>query len=267
MRTYQKILGGMVLGGVTYLGIQLLDEPPNIPCDTPTGTLVWNNPESFDTSTDTILIFAKKVPLGTVTYINIETPTKAPGTYGTPDTNLANLETAIPVNIQYENDPLAQLIYADTFKYVNVVGLDDSTYFFATFNVSSGVYSNAKLSSGKTIAIEPVQEVVLANSRQLQWIKPICYDTDTIIAVLSEDSISIAPSGFAAQYLIGLNTNWSSNTAFFNGSDDTEGKVMYVDFGDRESWSSLPESKLWVFFWINRDDCWSKATYIEFDTR
>jgi len=266
IQTYQKILGGMLLGGVVYIGTQFLDESP-VACDVATGTLNWNNPESFDTLEDTVLIFAKKQPNGNIDYIDIGVPSKPPGTYGSPDTNLGNIEGGIPLDLQYENDPDAMLIYADTGNYCNVVGLDDSTYYYAVFNVDNGSYSNGQYAVGKTIAVEGIQDVVLANSSRLQFIKWICYDTDTVIAVLSTDSISIAPNGYASSYLTGVDTDWNQNTSYFNGVDDSEGKVMYVDFGDLLSWRNLPEQEVWVFLWTNRGDCWSKSTYKTFDTR
>lgn len=269
-RTFQRIAGGMILGGVTYMGVTLITDESPVDCDVPTGSLVWNNPDGFNTATDTVMLIAKKVGnVDSVVYINIEVPTKRPGLYGTPDTNLANIEGGIPIDLQYEHDPLSMVIYADTGEFCNVVGLEDTTYIFASFNVRDGVFSNATYSRGQTVAIDKIPSVVLANRTRLQWIKNACYDEDTVMAVLSTDSIGIVPTGYASTYLNGVTNDYSTNTSYLNGVDDTDGKVMYVypNLNDRMVWSGIPESKMWVFFWVNRGDCWSKATYKEFDGR
>ena len=198
--------------------------------------------------------------------MNIETPTKDPTTYGTPDTNLVSLESAIPANIQYENDVLGMLIYNDTGEFMGVSGLEDSIYFFTIFNVDSGFYSNAKYARGETIAIEPIKEIVLANATRTQWIKPDCYDTDTVIVVFSTDTIIYTPSGYASQYLDSLNTDYDNNNNFLNGSNDSDGKVLYADWGDRMS-QTLPEGIMHLAFYVNRGDCWSKVTVKKIDTR
>ena len=269
-RTFQSIAGGMVLGGVTYFGTTLITDESPVACDVPTGSMVWNNPSGFNTSTDTVMIFAKKVGnKDSVVYINIEVPTKRPGTYGSPDTNLTVLNGSVPSDIQYEHDALAMLIYADTGTFVNVVGDEDTTYMFASIRTTTGGFSNATYARGQTIAIDKIQSIVLANRQRLQWVRPICYETDTILAVVSEDSIPIVPTGYASTYLSGLTNDYSTSTAYLNGIDDTDGTVLYNaqnSESDRTTWV-VPESSLWVFIWINRGDCWSGTRYKRFDTR
>lgn len=253
------------------------------PCYIPTGSLSWTNPDDFDTSTDIILIFAKKVPLKFIknhnidsvlnpfisipTYINIESPVKDPATYDAPDTNLLVLEGVVPVGLQYENDPLAMLIYRDTGNCVEFSGMEDSTYFYAAFNVSSGVYSNSQYARGKTIAVERVFTIVMANSVRAQWRKSLFLSLDTVIVVYSTDSVIIAPTGYASNYLPGLSKNYNASTSYLNGVNDSQGKILYNSIGDRVQVSNLPVGKIWINIFTNQDSCWSKPVRRLFDTR
>lgn len=238
-------------------------------CFVPVGALNWNNPSDFDASEDRILIFAKKVGnVDSVVYINIETPTQDPLTYGAPDTNLAALEGVIPGSIQYENDPLAMLIYNDTgsccFEFS---GIEDTTYFFAIFRTDDGIYSNASYARGQTIAVNRVFQIVMSNATRAQWRKPPSVVLDTVIVVYSTDSLIIKPTGYASNYLTGLSNNYTHNTAYLNGVDDSQGKVLYNNRGTKTTVSGLPVGMVWINIFTNQDTCWSKPVSRLFDTR
>jgi len=239
------------------------------PCYVPTGALSWSLPNDHDPATDRILIFAKKVgPADSVIYINIGEPTKDPTTYGAPDTNLNVLNGSIPLNIQYENDSLAMLIYNDTLGYcVEFSGGEDTTYIFAVFRTFNGIYSNPMYARGSTIAVQRVFTILMANSTRLQWRKEPSIAIDTVICVYSTDSITIKPTGYAAKYLPGLSKNYQNSTSFLNGTDESQGKILYNSIGDRTEVSKLPIGEVWINIFTNQDTCWSKPVTRLIDTR
>jgi len=226
-----------------------------------TGALNWDRPESFNSSTDTILVFAKLRPVG---LINIEAPTKPPGTYGSPSTDLDILEGSIPADIQYENDPLAMLIYADTGECVEFYGTNKiDKYIFAVFNVAAGQYSNHRYAIGQLRNSVKITNI-LALVNRIQW-APIMY-YDTAMVVIMQGGIPVgSPVGSAAGYLPGVNTDYSQSTSYFNGVDASDGKVLYIDEGNRFSLSGLSGFSYTVRIYTITDGCWGEHYDVTID--
>jgi len=235
---------------------------------TPSGGLTWDRPETFDPAKDYILIFAKKVDTSD-RYINIEVPTQDPATYGTPDTNLAVLDGVVPAAIQYENDPLAMLIYMDTGECVSFTGPStDTTYFFAAFNVDVHLlgafdYSNAVYASKKLEYSEKVTNI-LALENRIQWAPIMYYDTAMVIIKQGSAPVTV-PVGYAADYLPGVSTDYSASTSYFNGVDATDGKVLYVAEGNRFTLSGLSSFSYTVMIYTITDGCWGRSYEVELD--
>lgn len=235
---------------------------------TPSGGLTWDRPESFDPDADLILIFAKKVHANDP-YINIGVPTQDPSTYGTPDTSLAVLDGVVPTNIQYENDPLAMLIYMDTGECVSFTGPStDTTYIFAAFNVDVHLlgafdYSNAVYARKNLEYSEKVTNILALETR-IQWAPIMYYDTAMVI-IKQGTAPTGTPTGYAADYLTGVSTDYSASTSYFNGVDATDGKVLYVAEGNRFTLSGLSSFAYTVMIYTITDGCWGRSYEVELD--
>ena len=232
---------------------------------TPWGGLEWNNPSGFNPSEDRILIFAKKTSRANPVYIDIGVPTKDPTTYGSGDTALWLLDGPLLTAKQYENDPLAMLVYNDTGEYVALSAPNpDTVYYFAVFNTDDGVYSNPRYLVADMLAVYPVTKVVAFNGR-VQWDRDFCFDS--ILVVVNTASISGSPSGDISGYTSGVNTSYSASTSYFNGSDGTDGKVLYTDWGDRFIISGLTHVIYYVKVWVYLNGCWSTGVEQTLDNR
>lgn len=224
------------------------------------GSLSWDKPEGFNGDNDVIMIFAKLKENG---LINIGSPTDHPFLeYGKPDTNLNTLEGTIPTQIQYENDPLAMLVYLDTGNYVCFTGPNDFTeYYFASFNLNSTGgqvynYSNAVWAIGSLGYSKKITNL-LAIPDRIQWFPLEKYDTAMVI--VSEFGFpSGEPSGPASGYLSGLDSSYSASTSYFNGLDPNDGKILFIDEGDRFQVIGLSSMVYTVTVYTITNGCWGK---------
>lgn len=238
---------------------------------TPQIDLSWSLPAGFDSTYDRIIVLAKKKGdtihmfnggindpyiVYTTPYIDQGVPTQDPFTYGIGDTNLTTTDGVIPDSVKYENDPLALVVYNGIGTNVSLTyHSEDSIFSFAVFNVDSGVYSNAVLGASSLIIVPDVCNAVAAPGR-VQWI-PFGYEDAIMVVVKKDDPISGSPSGDYLDYLTGVDDDFTASTSYFNGTDDTDGKVVFLFVGDRFSLQGLGNAVYYVKIYVTIDGCWS----------
>jgi hypothetical protein len=200
------------------------------------GSLSWDLPASFDIGLDSVLIFAKKgAP------ITFGTPSEDPADYGTPETDLSVLNGSVPATLQYENDASAMLVYNGSGTRVDLIEFaDGAEYYFMALNVRDAGDGGQKYSDDQTIVgqafsvLQEVSEVSVLNEVEqitLGWTLPACYDSVMVVVIEGINPTDTFPTGTVNDYLSGISANYSASTSYLNGTDASDGKVVYAGTG------------------------------------
>ena len=231
------------------------------------GSLTWNLPAGFDSSEDTILVFAKKTDL-----LDVGSPTNIADDYDDADTSLAVLDGAVPAGIQYENDADAMLVYKGVGTSVDLGGFEDgSNYFFYVFNTEwdggNPNYSSPEIASGESPSelsdVSNAGIIVKPNEMDIYWTLPSCVDSVIVVVKESSSQVTGTPSGYASSYATGVNSDYSASTSFFNGTDDSDGKVVYVNSGSSVNVTGLNNGQIYnITIWVNNGTIWSEGVFL-----
>lgn len=187
---------------------------------------------------------------------SVTPPTKDPATYGAGDTSLAPLDGPLPDTLKFEHDPLAQLVYNGVGTSVLLTYHSiDTPLTYIIYNSMGNLYSRGTIFEATTAYPEDITNAVAVNGR-VQWVPPPYFD-GIMVVVNKEDSVYGDPPETMIYYLTGIDNDFSASTSYFNTTDDTNGKVVYLFTDDRFSLSGLTTTTYHVKIFVNDFNCWS----------
>jgi hypothetical protein len=117
----------------------------------------------------------------------------------------------------------------------------EQQYYFMALNVRDAGDGGQKYSDDQTIVgqafsvLQEVSDVSVLNEVEqitLGWTLPACYDSVMVVVIEGINPTDTFPTGTVNDYLSGISANYSASTSYLNGTDASDGKVVYAGTGE-----------------------------------